>query len=71
MNRDLLSVVSAVVDRNKTAAVDHVTKTLKRMYGESVQNLQLDHVDESGYWFSYELEQNRTRQVRCVRPHEI
>lgn len=69
--KEVMEIVSAIVDRKKEAAVAHVMTAMHSMYGEAVRNLQLDHVDEAGYWFSYELIQSAPRQVWCVRPWEV
>ena len=39
--------------------------------GEAVRNIRLEHTDEAGYWFSYELEQDSRRQTWCVRHWEV
>ena len=44
---------------------------LRKMYGESVRNVVLDHVDAAGYWFSYELVQDSRRQVHRVKHSEL
>lgn len=44
---------------------------LRKMYGSSVRNVVLDHVDAAGYWFSYELVQDSRRQVCCVKHSEL
>ena len=44
---------------------------LRAKYGAAVRNVMLNHVDAAGYWFSYELEQNSTRQTWCVRHWEV
>ena len=44
---------------------------LRKMYGTSVRNVVLDHVDAAGYWFSYELIQDSRRQVCRVKHSEL
>ena len=44
---------------------------LRPMYGETVRNVILDHVDAAGYWFSYELVQDSRRQVCRVKHSEL
>ena len=44
---------------------------LRKMYGGSVRNVVLDHVDAAGYWFSYELVQDSRRQVHRVKHSEL
>ena len=44
---------------------------MKPMYGEVVMNVRLEHVDASGYWFSYELENDDRRQTWCVRHSDL
>lgn len=71
MSKDLMSIVSAVVDRKREAAVERIAEGLRSLYGETVQNLQLDHVDAAGFWFSYNLTNDKRRQVGCIRPWEV
>ena len=51
---------------NVERAVEVLTADLRAKYGAAVRNIRLEHVDEAGYWFSYELE-----QTWCVRPWEV
>lgn len=44
---------------------------LKRQFGYSVRNLQFEHVDASGYWFTFELAQDSRRQTWAVRHYEV
>jgi hypothetical protein len=36
-----------------------------------VRKLTLDHVDESGYWFSFNVDDDKTRQTYCVRHTDL
>ena len=56
---------------NVEKAMSVLSADLRTKYGAAVRNIRLEHVDEAGYWFSYELEQNSTRQTWCVRPWEV
>ena len=58
-------------NQNVEKAAEVLGKMLKPMYGESVRNILFEHVDESGYWFSYELEQDKRRQTWAVRHWEV
>lgn len=44
---------------------------LRPMYGLSVRNVVLDHVDAAGYWFSFELVQDDRRQTWCIRHRDL
>ena len=44
---------------------------LKQRFGFAVRNLRFEHVDASGYWFSFELAQDSRRQNLCVRHREL
>jgi len=48
-----------------------LSEMLRGMYGHSVRNIRLEHVDAAGYWFSYELEQDTRRQTWCVRHSDL
>lgn len=48
-------------------AVEHVHKELKKPFGNTVIKLVYEHVDDAGYWFTFELVNNKTRQSYCVR----
>ena len=57
--------------KNVEKAMSVLSADLRGKYGAAVRNIRLDHVDEAGYWFSYELEQSGTRQTWCVRHWEV
>lgn len=46
-------------------------KALGSIYPNTVKNLTFEHVDESGYWFTYELENDSRRQNYVVRHREV
>ena len=52
-------------------AFEVVCEELRSRFGYGVRLLKFDHVDVSGYWFSFELEQDDTRQTWCVRHEEV
>lgn len=51
-------------------AMEILMNELRSKYG-SVMNVRLEHTDEAGYWFSYELPQDSRRQTWCVRNGEV
>ena len=55
---------------NVEKATEVLMADLRSKYG-SVLNVRLEHVDEAGYWFSYELVQDSRRQTWCVRHWEV
>lgn len=56
--------------KNVEKAVEVLTADLNAKY-DSVMNIRLEHIDEAGYWFSYELAQDDRRQTWCVRHGEV
>lgn len=36
-----------------------------------VRKLLLDHIDESGYWFTFNVDDDETRQTYCVRHTDL
>ena len=36
-----------------------------------VRKLMLDHIDDSGYWFSFNVDQDEIRQTYCVRHSDL
>ncbi len=60
-----------VENQDVEKATGVLTEMLRGMYGYSVRNIRLEHVDAAGYWFSFELEQDSRRQTWCVRHNEL
>jgi hypothetical protein len=52
-------------------ATEVLMTELRKMYGETVRNVVLDHVDAAGYWFSYELVNDDRRQVCRIKHSEL
>ena len=52
-------------------ATSVISAELKTRFGNAVRNLRFEHVDESGYWFTFELAQDSRRQTYCVRHGEV
>lgn len=50
--------------------VEKAMGVLKAEHGFAM-NVRLEHIDEAGYWFSFELEQDSRRQTWCVRHWEV
>ena len=40
-------------------------------YPSELFNITLDHIDKAGYWFTFELRYDSTRQTFCVRHTDI
>lgn len=36
-----------------------------------INRLTLDHVDSTGYWFSFNVDKDQTRQTYCVRHADL
>ena len=52
-------------------AFEVICEELQSRFGYGVRLLKFEHVDGAGYWFSFELEQDATRQTWCVRHEEV
>jgi competence ComEA-like helix-hairpin-helix protein len=52
-------------------AFEVICEELRSRFGYGVRLLKFEHVDGAGYWFSFELEQDKTRQTWCVRHEEV
>ena len=52
-------------------AFAEIEKVLSKAFGGTVQLLRFEHVDGSGYWFTFELTNDKTRQTYRVGHDEI
>ena len=52
-------------------AYDKVKEVLHKAFGGAVQFLRFEHIDSSGYWFTFELINDRRRQTYRVGHDEI
>jgi competence ComEA-like helix-hairpin-helix protein len=52
-------------------AQEVVGSEIRSRFGESVRLFRFEHVDSSGYWFSFELAGDATRQTWCVKHEEV
>ena len=53
------------------AATEIAIGLLNEMYPGQWMNLQFEHMDEAGYWYSFELARSGRRQTICVRHSEV
>lgn len=53
------------------AAVEAFYAHARHLHGETLFGVRFDHVDGSGFWFSYELTHDHRRQVYCVRHADL
>lgn len=53
------------------AAVEAFYAHAHQLHGETLFGVQFDHVDGSGFWFSFELTHDHRRQVYCVRHADL
>lgn len=51
-------------------AYGHLIKTLKSAFGGQYRLVKFEHVDESGFWFSFELANDNRRQTYRVSHEE-
>lgn len=51
-------------------AMEKIAKELERVYGCLLCMVRFEHVDEAGFWFTYELTNDSRRQTYCVR-HDV
>jgi predicted DNA-binding protein YlxM (UPF0122 family) len=52
-------------------AFTKVKEVLSKAFGGTVHLLRFEHVDEAGYWFTFELTNSSTRQTYRVGHNEI
>lgn len=46
-------------------------KHLGKVFPHVLTLLRFEHVDEGGYWFTFQLTNDERRQTYCIRHHEI
>lgn len=57
--------------------LDHKNEAIRMLYESvpftvlQIRKLVLDHVDSTGYWFTFNVDQDETRQTYCVRHDDI
>jgi hypothetical protein len=56
--------------RNRDIAYEAFYKQIPFRASE-MWNATLDHVDKAGYWFTFELRTDSTRQTYCVRHTDL
>lgn len=44
---------------------------LRPKYGDSIKNVTLLHIDETGYWFQFSLTNDERLQTWCVRHSDL
>ena len=52
-------------------AFDKLKEVLCKAFGNTVQLLRFEHADDAGYWFTFELVNDSTRQTYRVGHNEI
>lgn len=56
--------------RNRDAAFEVFYNKVPFLARE-MWNITLDHIDKSGYWFTFELRADSSRQTYCVRHTDL
>lgn len=51
-------------------AYRHLLKVLKQAFGGTYYNIKFEHVDGAGFWFTFELVNDKTRQTYRVNHDE-
>lgn len=57
--------------------LDHKNEAVRVLYESvpftvlQIRKLVLDHVDSTGYWFTFNVDRDETRQTYCVRHSDI
>lgn len=51
--------------------LDVFIKKMKEVYGNLVCKINYEHVDESGFWFTYELVHDSRRQTYVIRHEDL
>lgn len=52
-------------------AYNLLVEKLKKSFGCAYCLIKLDHIDTAGFWFSFELVNDKSRQSYCVRHYEV
>ena len=52
-------------------AFDKLKEVLAKAFGSTVQLVRFEHADDAGYWFTFELVNDRTRQTFRIGHNEI
>lgn len=71
LSRELEEKKQAEWSKRVPMATGVIQAELKQRFGFAVRNLLFEHVDASGFWFSFELAQDSRRQTWCVRHGEV
>lgn len=58
-------------ERRRPDAVAVFYKMMEKIYPRMIKNVQLEHIDGGGYWFSFELTNDDRRQTYAVRHTDI
>lgn len=58
-------------ERRRPDAVAFFYKVMERTFPGMVKNVQLEHIDGGGYWFTFELTNDDRRQTYAVRHTDI
>lgn len=58
-------------ERRRPDAVAFFYKMAEKIYPRTIKNVQLEHIDGGGYWFSFELTNDDRRQTYAVRHTDI
>ena len=46
-------------------------KTVGKIFPGMLKNVQLEHIDEAGFWFTFELINDSRRQTYAIRHNEV
>lgn len=58
------------MEEMKSAAIQKAFETIRGIYPDAI-NLQFEHEDAAGYWFTFETEKDARRQNIRIRHDEI
>lgn len=53
------------------AAIEEAHRYLRGLFPNTVKNLTYQHVDEGGYWFTFQLTNDEREQTYCVRHSDL
>lgn len=74
-NQKLVNKVERAQREQWQKAIPDATELFLRQVNEAfpgmVRNPRFEHVDASGYWFTFEIENDRQRQTFAVRHTEM
>lgn len=67
LNAERLQKQQEEWDRLRPKATEIFHKEMNKIFPEMVCKVTLEHIDSSGFWFTFELKNDRRRQTYVIR----